>query len=93
MLLNNDEVSINMIKDELNKIVERYCDKDGTITLTEEMDEMESYIKILFEDYNIPFTISNKEMFDGHGMDTYSYAIAWVDDGKPNLMVYKLLFE
>ena len=89
----NDEVSINMIKDELKKIVEMFCDEDGNITLTEEMDEMELYIKTLFEDYNIPFTISNKEMFDGHGMDTYSYAIAWVEDGKPNLMVYKLLFE
>lgn len=74
------------MESDIRKIVSEFCDEYGDIT---EPDEAWGKLENFFGEKGVAFVLSIDDMFDSPGLDVSSFSIAWIENGKPELIVYR----
>lgn len=74
------------MESDIRKIVSEFCDECEDIT---ELDEAWEKLENFFRQKGVAFALSIDEMFDSPGLDVSSFSIAWIENGKPELIVYR----
>lgn len=78
-----------MIRKELEVLIEQFCDDNGDIINT---DELDITVEKFFENNRISYATSQNEMIDSSVFHVYSYSVAWVEETKVNLITYRIAF-
>ena len=84
---------IHMIKEEIEKAINPVLD-EGDIPIEfidDDNTNINTVLDKIFSEHNIKYVTSFDEMFESCGFDCWSYAIAWVEDGKAQLLVYRVV--
>ena len=76
-----------MIKEEIEKAINPVLD-EGDIPINTNINTV---LDKIFSEHNIKYVTCFDEMFESCGFDCWSYAIAWVEDGKAQLLVYRVV--
>lgn len=82
-----------MIREDVERIIGSVLD-EGDIPIGEfgkEEDRFTDKLEDFFNLNEIEYIDRFDDMFDSCGFDCWSYSIAWVEDGKPQLLVYRVV--
>lgn len=80
-----------MIKEQLRDLMKQFLE-DGDIPIQHiEEDGIEDTLNKFFTSHKINYVTSFDDMFDSCGFDCWSYSIAWIENEKPEIEVYRVV--